>query len=158
MNASRREGCALSSSDQMCLWGENSSICYFHTNLFVLKLLLHSLSVSSVCLQSRNERKKALHCYSNVLEVVHEGLTECLVVGCCDSAPFCFCSFDVILETENSIEKVRRKKGRIIRCNRLTKLVISIFSSPLLSLVKGRGHRFPHRSISCHLLSLHHHY
>lgn len=45
--------------------GKNSSICYFHTNLIVLKLLLHSLCVSFLPIHNRKKGFN-FHCYYNV--------------------------------------------------------------------------------------------
>lgn len=110
------------------LWGENSSICYFHTNLIVLKLLLYSFSVFFVSAMHKLKKGFNFHCHSNVLQVAHEGLFKCLVILTLRPSSsllgiVCSIGFDHFA-SQYFNEYARREKGKITRCNRLIKHVI----------------------------------
>lgn len=72
------EGCAAPLLDSSASKGKNSSICYFHTNLIVLKLLLCSLSVFLSLVDAQTQKRASTcYCHSNMPK---QGLLECLVI------------------------------------------------------------------------------
>lgn len=120
------EGCAAPLLDSSASKGKNSSICYFHTNLIVLKLLLCSLSVFLPLVDAQTQKRAStFHCHSNIPK---QGLLECLVIltrrpsVVPSSQSLVSIGFSFLFSSGYSMKRRSRKKGKTTRCNRFIKI------------------------------------